>query len=853
MAVVSSATSGRARVLAVVLAGPAAALVAVALVHGGRISPDTAYNWGLCAVYGMVVLSVSLLASWSGVWSIGHPAMFAMGSYAAVFGSAHGWSLEETLVVAAGLPALCGALLGYAGARFSVLYIALLTMAFDLVVLEIVGRWTAVTGGDQGAPVGTLSSALGLGHVDAGGGAVEFALLAFGAVLGLAAVAARSGIRLRAVAARSHAAASRSVGIAPELQTAFGFALSGAVAGVAGTVLATMTGYVSPDSFSLGLATNLIAASVLGGVGSLLGAVVGGTFLTYAGSLAQLARVSQPILQGGVLIAVLLLLPRGVVPSLARLGRRLAARTGLRGRRVPTSPPVLVDVPAGSPGVPAAGGAAEPATAAGPLLVVEDLGVSFGGLRALAGVSLEVRAGEVLAVIGPNGAGKTTLINLLSGLLPGGRATGRASLRGADLRAARPTARRRLGLGRTFQHAELFADLTILENVLCTRRWATRSARRQAMAALERVGLAAAADRLPRELPFGLHKRADLARAVAQQPDLLVLDEPFGGLDAGERAVTAALIGQLRRAGVTIMIVDHVIEELFPLADRVVAFDFGTPVASGPPAEILDNPQVRASYFGTGPVLARPRQEAVAGNGALAVRLRRVEHHYDGVTALRGIDLDIPAGSLFGIVGANGAGKSTLGRIVAGKLRPTGGSHELPAEGGRALPSLVPEGRALFVSLTLRENLEVAAYGAGLRGRALRDRLDGALEWLPPRLRDRLETTAGSLSGGEQQLVAIARGLVCRPTLLVLDEPALGLAPTMVEEVYARIVDLVGGGLTVVLLEQLLARAMASCGRLVVLRDGALVDAGSPADSAFAGRAEAAYLGTGGDVPRAVR
>ena len=849
MAAVGS-TSGRALALGRVLAGPAAALVAVLLVHGGRVSPDTAYNWALCAVYGMVVLSVSLLASWAGVWSIGHPAMFAMGSYAAAYGAAHGWSLEETLLVAAALPAVCGALLGYAGARFSVLYIALLTMAFDLVVLEVVGRWTAVTGGDEGAPVGTLTSAVGLGHVDASGGAVEFALLAFGAVLGLAVVAARSGIRLRAVAARSHAAASRSVGIAPELQTALGFALSGAVTGIAGTVLATMTGFVSPDSFSLGLATNLIAASVLGGVGSLLGAVVGGAFITYAGSLAQLFRVSQPILQGGVLIAVLLLLPRGVVPSLARLARRLAARTGLRGRRVPASPPAPVELPANPT---RAGNLPEPAPGAEPLLVVEDLGVSFGGLRALAGVSLEVRAGEVLAVIGPNGAGKTTLINLLSGLLAGGRASGTATLRGADLRAARPTARRGLGLGRTFQHAELFADLTILENVLCTRRWATPAARREAMAALERVGLAAVADRLPRELPFGLHKRADLARAVAQQPDLVVLDEPFGGLDADERAVTAALIGQLRRAGVTIMIVDHVIEELFPLADRVVAFDFGTPVASGPPAQILDNAQVRASYFGTGSALAHPRPEAVAGNGAVAVRMRRVEHHYDGVTALRGIDLDIPAGSLFGIVGANGAGKSTLGRIVAGKLRPTGGSHELPAEAGRPLPSLVPEGRALFGSLSIRENLEVAAYGAGLRGRALRGRLDGGLEWLPPRLRDRLETPAGSLSGGEQQLVAIARGLVCRPTLLVLDEPALGLAPTMVEEVYARIVDLVGGGLTVVLLEQLLARAMASCGQLVVLRDGAVVDAGSPADAAFAARAEAAYLGTGVDLPRGAR
>ena len=837
-----------------VLLGPVAAAVVVWLIHTGRVSPATSYNWALCAVYGMVVLSVSLLASWAGVWSIGHPAMFAIGSYAAVYGSTHGWSLEQTLALAAVLPAICGALLGYAGARFSVLYIALLTMAFDLVVLEVVGRWTSVTGGDEGTAVGTLTSSLGFGSVDAGGGAIELAVLAFGVVLALAAAARRSSLRLRAVAAKSHAPASRSVGIAPELQTSLGFALSGAVTGVAGTVLAAMTGYVSPDSFSLGLATNLIAAAVLGGVGSILGSIVGGAFLTYAGRVADFAGVSQPILQGGVLIAVLLLLPRGVVPSLSRLARLLAARRPARarpGRQLAAEP--ADPTAAGMPAQPTAGPAGSAEAAAGsagrparePLLVVEDLGVSFGGLRALAGVSLSVHTGEVLGVIGPNGAGKTTLINMVSGLPAGGRVTGRATLGGADLLGTRATARRRFGLGRTFQHAELFGELTVLENVLCTRRWVTPAARREAVAALHRVGLAGVADRLPSELSFGLQKRVDLARAIAAHPRLLVLDEPFGGLDPDERAVTAGLVRELQRAGTSILIVDHVIADLFPLVDRVVAFDFGTPVAAGPPAEILADPQVRASYFGTGAAVPPAGAATGAGSGEIAVRLRGVRHHYAGVTALRGIDLEIPAGSLFGIVGANGAGKSTLGRIVAGKLRPAGGTHELPARGERPRPSLVPEGRALFKSLTVRENLTVAGYGAGLRGSALRDRLDGVLDWLPRQLRDRLDTSAGSLSGGEQQLVAIARGLVCEPTLLVLDEPALGLAPTMVEEVYGRIAQLVDSGLTVVLLEQLLARALASCGQVVVLRDGVAVDRGSPADRAFAARAEAAYLGAG--------
>lgn len=806
------------------LTAPVVAVCLAALVQGGAVPQSTGYNWALSGVYGMVVLSVSLLAAWAGVWSIGHPAMLAIGSYTAAYGSTHGWSLEATLVVAALLPALSGAVLGYAGSRFSVLYIALLTMAFDLVVLEVIGRWTSVTGGDQGVAVSTLSGAFGLGRLDATGSSVQAAIVAFGLALGAATAVRRTGLRMRQVAAKSHPVVGRSVGISPELQMALGFAISGAVTGIAGVLLAGMTGFVSPDSFSLGLATSLIAAAVLGGVGSITGAVVGGAFLTYAGSLADAIGVSQPVLEGVVLIGVLLLLPAGAVPSLTRLARRFV--------------PVRTAAPA-----PIAG-RIEPAkihATEGPLLTVRDLGVRFGGLRALDQVSLDVQAGEMLGIICPNGAGKTTLINVLSGLPAGGRITGEVSYRGGDLLRTRATGRRRRGLARTFQHAELFGELTVLENVLSTRRLAGRDAHREAMALLDQVGLADVAHRLPAELPFGLQKRADLARAVAGRPHLLVLDEPFGGLDANERAATAALIGELRRAGTTVVIVDHVIDDLFALVDRVVAFDFGTPIGSGEPGGILRDPAVRASYLGS--VSAAPAAaRAAAGSRPAAVRLRGVQHHYAGVTALRGVDLDIPAGSLFGIAGANGAGKSTIGRVIAGDLAPSNGTRECDV----APAGLVPEGRALFKTLSIRENLEVAAYGAGMRGARLRGRLEEALDWLPHRITDRLEVTAGSLSGGEQQLVAIARGLVCSPALLVLDEPALGLAPAMVDEVYGRIGELADGGLTVVLLEQLLGRAMAACSQVAVLRDGLVVEQGSPSDPVFAAEAERAYFGTSG-------
>ena len=195
----------------------------------------------------------------------------------------------------------------------------------------------------------------------------------------------------------------------------------------------------------------------------------------------------------------------------------------------------------------------------------------------------------------------------------------------------------------------------------------------------------------------------------------MLLDEPFGGLDGSERAILADQIRDLRAEGTTVVIVDHVLDDLFSVTDRVVAFDFGTPIAEGDSGSVIKDQRVLASYLGEGTAAARhalPR----AGNGEPVVSLRGIAHNYDGVHALRGIDLEIAAGTVVGIVGANGAGKSTLGRIAAGLMKPSGGAVEFH---GAPRRSLVPEGREIFKTLSVAENLEAAGYGAGLRGAAL--------------------------------------------------------------------------------------------------------------------------------------
>ena len=207
-----------------VLAGPLLAAALLVGVHGGIVPPYQSYTLALAATYAIVVLSVGLLAGWAGVWSVGHPALFAIGAYTAAYGSAHGWSLEVTALVAMALAGGCGAFLGFAGARFSVLYIALLTLAFALVTLEVINRWTSVTGGDQGVPVLDLPSALGLGTLGGGStAAIDAAIVTAGVVLAVAVLARPTGFRMRMVAAKSHPLAARSVGIAPEAQTALAF------------------------------------------------------------------------------------------------------------------------------------------------------------------------------------------------------------------------------------------------------------------------------------------------------------------------------------------------------------------------------------------------------------------------------------------------------------------------------------------------------------------------------------------------------------------------------------------------------------------------------------------------------
>ncbi len=403
------------------------------------------------------------------------------------------------------------------------------------------------------------------------------------------------------LAVRGSEVAAESLGLSAYFIRIVAFTVSAAFAGAGGALFAFLNGYISPDSFTLQMSILFLLALLFGGEGHVAGPAVGSLVFTLLPELLTSLADYRLILYGSLLMLSIYWLPSGVVGALRRaVPRRGAARMPEAG----LDPPEALEFPR-----PPAGESALP------LLQVEGASLSFGGVRALADVTLSVPARGIHAVIGPNGAGKTTLLNVLSGYnVPD---AGTAQLNGESVTGRPPYAIARRGVARTFQTAQVFGTLTVLENVAVgvagpgfgslilallaapQTRQRERDLLERALALLRSMGLGEWADRPADALPAGLRRRLEIIRALATKPRLLLLDEPAAGLSSSEiQALDADLTALRKSDGPAILLVEHHVDLVMAVSDQVSVLDYGRIIASGSPEVVRRNPAVIEAYLG---------------------------------------------------------------------------------------------------------------------------------------------------------------------------------------------------------------------------------------------------------------
>jgi branched-chain amino acid transport system ATP-binding protein len=793
----------------------------------------------MVVIFAIATMGLNLCVGYTGLVSFGHGTWFGIGAYAAGLMQLHWFHGDIWLPLALSMAfvAIVSAAAGVIILRRRGVYFSLLTLALAALTYTVAFRWSTVTGGEDGlgglrrGSIGPLSLDAALTYY------VTVALIGLGTLYFLLRLA-RSPFGHVLVAIRENQLRAAFQGYPVERYKLVVFVISAVVTGLAGALLAFQTYLVSAEAVSVPFSGELLAMVVIGGMRSMLGPALGALFFILFRELFSIWTANWLLWFGLTFVAFVLFSPEGLVGIWHTLARRLwpAAEeaAAMSKRRIYEGLPLPAFL--------------TPDRLKETVLSVEGISKHFGGICAVNDASLQVGAGEIHALIGPNGAGKTTLFNLVSGLYPSDSGTIR--LGGREIQGVSSERICHQGLARSFQITNLFRGLSIHENLRLSLQ--AQSAGRfniwrdidsfddihaETAELVKFLGLEGIEEIEGGELSYGGQRLVDLGIALGSKPQVLLLDEPLAGLAAAERERVSSLVKRVA-ANIPVLIVEHDIDRVLGFSQTVTVMNQGEVLMTGTPAAVRADRRVQEIYTGKGiPDIAHQRSVEGRRNAAQILRFERVNTFYGKSHILHDATLDVRDGEIVALLGRNGAGKSTLLRTLAGLVPSASGTIEYEGRNIARMPApeiarcgigYVPQGRGLFAGLTVKENLSL--------GRLAR-KTDGSngvvwgeekiLEYFP-RLKERMNVAADYLSGGEQQMVAVARAMSGNVKLLLLDEPFEGLAPTVILELF-KVFDQLRQHISIVIVEHNLDLVLALADRVFALEHGAVFHQGPAA------------------------
>lgn len=779
-----------------------------------------------CVLLAVVGLGLNVLLGSTGLVSFGHGAWYGIGAYAVAIIQLRYFpdSVLAPILFAVLLVAVASVVIGLLVLRRRGVYFSLLTLAFSALCFTIAFRWTALTGGENGLGGIERRSLAGFSLDE------TFVFYTFIAIVGFIIAAfllrlSRSPFGHVLVAIRENETRTKFLGYPVMSYKLIAFMVSATITGLAGGLSVLNHRIASAESLSVAFSGELLALVLIGGMRSYAGPIFGALFFVLFREYLSMVTENWLLYFGLVFILFILFSPSG----LAGIGQRVwhmirPPRDTAAAMAARNTPPVVGEFPAFLP------------QHQQDAIVISDVSKRFGGISAVSAVSTTISAHGVHALIGPNGAGKTSFFNLLSGMFAPDSGTIR--FKGRELAGCAPNVICSAGIARSFQITNLFKGLTVRDNLMLSVL-ARHPSRFSLFKTVERVdqvqtetqeligflGVNGMENAIAEDLSYGGQRLVDMGLALGSAPAVLLLDEPLAGLAVAERDRIGKLIRALGdRIGV--LLVEHDVDRVFAIADCITVMNQGEVLIEGTSEIVQHDERVREIYIGSGTEALAQTVRPSTVSDQVALQVEGIEAYYGKSHILSGISFAAHEGEVMAVLGRNGAGKSTLLKSLIGMARLGAGtvsidghtiSTPVPETMARMGIAFVPQGRRLFPGLTVRDNL--------MLGRLRRDKA-GSNAWsdekifsIFPRLRERYDVNAELLSGGEQQMVAIARALAGHVRVLLLDEPFEGLSPAMTEEVFNAILKL-KGQVTILIVDHNLDLTLALSDTALVLDRG---------------------------------